>query len=233
VGADPLSWVLGAKLENGKGTSWKGIHGHVICSSLVRPILRRYTGVLSLVNRSATNSANLEGMRFVLTGHVRTTILVILSVIGLHVSAILTEASAQYATFDKRERCAAIARRRLDDYKKEFEATKSTILDETDDVGPYESHFDNKDDKCFLYFARAETFNATGTIVTEWYLVDAIERRFIATFSEVKAFDIQLAQATGQHVPRSDCELTPSWREKIVCRDRKEFDAFVAKYMSD
>jgi hypothetical protein len=144
-----------------------------------------------------------------------------------------TEVSARSTTFDKRERCAAVARRTLDDFKKEFEATKSQILDESEDVGPYESHFDNKDDKCFLYFARAETFNTTGTILTEWYLVDAIERRFIATFSEAKAFNVQLAQATGQHVPRKDCELTPSRQEKIVCRDRKEFDVFVAKYMSD
>jgi len=163
-------------------------------------------------------------------GHARTSIVVILSAFGLLVgSAIFMEASAQSPTFDKRERCPAIAQRTLDDLEKQFEATKSAILDESDDVGPYESHFDNKDDKCFLYLARAETFNTTGTIVTEWYLVDAIERRFIATFSETKAFNAQLAQATGQHVPRNDCELTPSRQEKIVCRDRKEFDVFRRK----
>jgi len=167
-------------------------------------------------------------------GQARTSIAVILSAFGLHVgSAIFTETSAQSTTFEKRERCAAIARRTLDDLKKEFEAAKSAILDESDDIGTYESHFDNKGDKCFLYFARTEIFNAAGTISAEWYLVDAIERRVIATFSETKALNIQLAQATGQHVPRNDCELMPLRQEKIACRDRKEFDGFVTKYMGD
>jgi hypothetical protein len=50
--------------QNGKGNELKGIHGHVICSSLVRPILRCYTGVLSLVGGSEMVSAE-EGARAV------------------------------------------------------------------------------------------------------------------------------------------------------------------------
>jgi hypothetical protein len=41
-----------------------GIHGHVICSSLVRPILRRYTGVLSLYKKGAAFLPALLKRRF-------------------------------------------------------------------------------------------------------------------------------------------------------------------------
>jgi hypothetical protein len=72
-----------------------------------------------------------------------------------------------------------------------------------------------------------ETTNMlAGLSNTSVYLMDANERRQYAFYLWISRKDKKYWE-----VPPSNCELTPSLREKKLCTSREEFDAFVADYM--
>jgi hypothetical protein len=157
--------------------------------------------------------------------------------VGLLVSsAHFTESAAQSSSLDKQEQCAAIARRTpLDEFKAEFEyTTDKSLFDTTVDIGHHESHYSSKRDKCFLFFSDVNTVKGViNDTTSEWYLIDAIEKRYLAQFGIRHKLEMHLGQATGKYVDQTYCELAPSGQKKIECSNRAEFDAFVATYMGE
>lgn len=98
-----------------------------------------------------------------------------------------------------------------------------------------QNHYDSKTDKCLLFLTRAVINKFINFIMTYWELIDAVEKRTLASFGITQSYDVQDARLRGRNLPDKTtwCELTPSWQKKIKCKDRAEFDAFVATYMGE
>lgn len=148
----------------------------------------------------------------------------------LGVLACATLAHAQ--SLDMQARCASLARKTFEDFENEAKANQTALLGESHGSADYQTHYNTKLKKCMMLITRSQVFSAVGTAWTFWFLEDAVERRFFATYSEARLLDPELAKRTGQrNLPI--CELTPSVRQKTLCKTREEFDAFVAEFMEE
>src|SRR5579863_8855978 len=80
----------------------------------------------------------------------------------------------------------------------------------------YEDHYNPKLNRCFMIeHVLSSTSGNVGLTTT---LMDAFEGHILATYTSVngKLFD---------------CELTPTYQSKTVCKSAAEFNAFVQQYM--
>ena len=139
---------------------------------------------------------------------------------------------AHSQSLDLQERCASLARKTFEDFENEAKANQSNLLGTKISGADYQTHYNTKLKKCMILIAQSLDFSAVGTASNLWFLEDAIERRGFATYSEGKLVDPELAKQTGQRNLQI-CELTPSGRQKTLCKTREEFDAFVAEYMEE
>jgi hypothetical protein len=146
------------------------------------------------------------------------------------IPASVTLAHAQ--PLDLQERGATLARKAFEELDNEAKTNQSKLLGEIISGADYKSHYNAKLEKCMMLITRSEVFSDVGVAWKQWFLVDAIERRYFATYAEGKLIDPELAKRTGQrNVETPSCELTPSIRQKTICKTRAEFEAFVAEYM--
>ena len=120
---------------------------------------------------------------------------------------------------DQQERCPLQAKRF---FQEEF-------ADETDDLarqlGPkrisssYQSRYNTKSNRCFVL---VEISSSTGGHISmSTHLVDANERRYYAYYVWIDDKNPAI------------CELSPSFRDKKLCKTREEFDGFIAGYMEE
>jgi len=119
---------------------------------------------------------------------------------------------------DQQERCPLQAKRF---FQEEF-------ADETDDLArqlgtkrissSYQSRYNTtKSGRCFVL---VEISSSTGGHISmSTHLVDANERRYYAYYVWIDDKNSAI------------CELSPSFRDKKLCKTREEFDGFVAGYM--
>ena len=95
------------------------------------------------------------------------------------------------------------------------------VLGEQQHSGTYQSHYDTKLKRCLMLTTDLHALQDDNVEVVT--LVDANERRKYATYQEM--------QSTSGKV--LSCKLTPSIRHETTCKNREEFEAFVAKYMEE
>jgi hypothetical protein len=84
----------------------------------------------------------------------------------------------------------------------------------------YQSHYNDKLNKCFILIKQMSELNGQPVMTTELY--DAIERRGLASY-------IQLTKGGKEYL--RTCELKPTSQEETICSSKQQFDAFVSKYM--
>jgi hypothetical protein len=123
-------------------------------------------------------------------------------------------------SLDQQERCAQQARRAFQEIQTEARASnqKMDLSPVSDD---YQSH-----GKCLMLVETTTMLGSQENVSS--YLMDANERREYA-------FYVWISRQGKKYweVPPTSCDLTPSLREKKTCKDRDEFDAFVAGYMEE
>lgn len=129
---------------------------------------------------------------------------------------------ARSQSLDLQEQCASQARKTFGELKSEYQAVQSPLLLEPGVVdGDYQSHYNTKLKRCLILITLSGSYS-TDIIVfySQWFLVDANERRYYAYYYESKSSAVR-------------CELTPSFVQNLPCKTREDFDAFVAPYMED
>jgi hypothetical protein len=100
--------------------------------------------------------------------------------------------------------------------------------------GTYQSHYNTKLNRCLMLTTDLHALQDDNVEVVT--LVDANERRKYATYQEMQsheavAKDLQTGTKTSGKV--LSCKLAPSIRHETTCKNREEFEAFVAKYMEE
>jgi len=106
------------------------------------------------------------------------------------------------------ERCASLARKTFDDFENEAKANQTNLLGEIISAADYQTHYNTKLKKCMMLIARSEVFSGVGTAFKEWFLVDAIERRYFATYAERKLVDPELARAVQRSILSPLCNMS-------------------------
>lgn len=147
---------------------------------------------------------------------------------------VCSSALARSQSLDVQERCASLARTTFEELEREAKANQSKLLGENSSGASYQSHYNVKLHRCFMFVSKSEVFSEVGIASHTWFLIDAVERRFLGAYTEGKVIDSERAKRTGQRnslVPT--CELTPTFGQKSLCKTREEFDAFVAGYMDE
>jgi hypothetical protein len=108
---------------------------------------------------------------------------------------------ARSQSLDVQERCASLARATFEELEQEYKANKSKsvgeLLGEISLGSRYQSHYNAKLHRCFVFVSRSEGFSAVGTASLGWFLIDAVERRFLGTYTEGKVIDSERAKQTG------------------------------------
>jgi hypothetical protein len=166
--------------------------------------------------------------------YARPTVSLALSVLVVFSTWCSTAASAQSTSLDIQARCATLASSTLRDLEREFqEEIKSSLVDTTDSLMGHESHYDSLRKKCFVLFTRTVTFNVVGDTEHAHFsvqtgLIEAPERRYLASYITDQVIGLQRTEPRQQ-----TCELTPTRREKTLCKTRDEFDAFISSYMGN
>ena len=128
---------------------------------------------------------------------------------------------ARSQSLDLQERCASQARKAFQELENDFKTESADkTLGTVHGTNNYQSHYNTKLKRCLMLINRSDYFSAVGTQSNQWFLVDANERRFYATYGESKLEPGR----TEAHPPT--CELTPSIRQKTLCKTREEFDGF-------
>jgi hypothetical protein len=93
----------------------------------------------------------------------------------------------------------------------------------------YRSHYNPKLNKCFVLIERTvETGGGEISITSQ--LMDGFERRIFATYSWTSTKE---GYEDGETLPPTTCELKPTPPGLTICFSRKQFDAFVSKYMEE
>jgi len=128
--------------------------------------------------------------------------------------------SAYAQPLDLQATCAAQARKAFHEFEREWKTDPKAFKPLSTD---YQSHYNTKLKKCLMLITMMGNQSQTSV-----YLSDAYERRIYASYlwfsHEIKEY---------WEVSPSTCELIPSLRQKKTCKDREEFDAFVANYMEE
>jgi hypothetical protein len=131
---------------------------------------------------------------------------------------------AHSQTLDQQERCAQQARRAFQEIQAEAKIT-SKQWGSQEISSDHQSHYNTKSGKC-LMLVETTTSHTGGETSMSAYLMDANERRQYASYLWISRKGKKYWE-----VPPTSCELTPSLKEKKLCRSREEFDEFVAGYM--
>jgi hypothetical protein len=141
-------------------------------------------------------------------------------------------------SLDLQEKCASQARKAfqaLEDEENEDPSSKGwQVLGEQQHSSTYQSHYNTKLNRCLMLTTDLHALQDDNVEVVT--LVDANERRRYATYQEMRSHeavrkDLQTGTKTSGKV--FNCKLTPSIRQETTCKNREEFDAFVAKYMEE
>ena len=121
------------------------------------------------------------------------------------------------------EKCAPQARKAFQELENEDDPSSEgwQVLGEQQHSGTYQSHYDTKLKRCLMLTTDLHALQDDNVEVVT--LVDANERRKYATYQEM--------QSTSGKV--LSCKLTPSIRHETTCKNRGEFEAFVAKSMEE
>jgi hypothetical protein len=82
----------------------------------------------------------------------------------------------------------------------------------------YQAHYSGKVERCLLLVRKTVSVLRTSSGTT--YLIAAADRRMYALYSDTDG-------------RMETCTLIPSIAETTTCKDRSEFDAFVAGYMGE
>jgi hypothetical protein len=82
----------------------------------------------------------------------------------------------------------------------------------------YQAHYSNKADRCLLLVRKALSISHATSDTS--YLIAAADRRMYALYIDTDG-------------RMETCALIPSIAETTTCKDRGEFDAFVAGYMGE
>lgn len=141
-------------------------------------------------------------------------------------------AARSQSSLDQQAQCAALAKKSFEEFESEAKANAEKLLGERILGADYQSHYNSRLEKCFMLINQASNLSAIGTILHQYFLLDAIERRYYGSYGFNQVADRSLAERTGQ-TKYEWCELEPTMGQKTVCKTRKEFDAFVAKYMDE
>lgn len=115
----------------------------------------------------------------------------------------------------------------MENEKNKADAAVTELLEGKPAESTYQSHYNTKLKQCLMLIKRSRDFSLDKTMLYEWYLVDAVERRYYAFYGENMRYE------GGPKRTFESCELTPSLRQKTLCKTREEFDAFVAEYMEE
>lgn len=118
---------------------------------------------------------------------------------------------------DRQANCAAQAKIAFDDLTHEYrDVLESLNIPFAIMANGYEAHYSGKVERClFLVRKVASVLERTSYIS---YLLDVANRNMYALY----------VSTDGK---MESCALIPSVPETKACKDRDEFDAFVAKYM--
>jgi hypothetical protein len=148
------------------------------------------------------------------------------SVFAMIVTVMCTT-SARSQSLDLQEKCASQARKTFEELQNEDKANQSPLLEPGAVVGDYQSHYNTKLNRCLLLITRWNSYSKPNSVViSSRFLIDANERRYYASHVEQRL----VKEATSSMV---SCELTPRIFEKVPCKARGDFDAFVAPYMEE
>jgi len=130
---------------------------------------------------------------------------------------------ARSQSLDLQEKCASQARKAFHELENEDDPSSEgwQVLGEQQHSGTYQSHYNTKLNRCLMLTTDLHALQDDNVEVVT--LVDANERRKYATYQEM--------QSTSGKV--LSCKLTPSIRHETTCKNRGEFEAFVAKYMEE
>ena len=112
--------------------------------------------------------------------------------------------------FELQERCAKHAEKAFG------------TLGQQGDFAVYASHYNAKLNRCFVTIETHDTKTARETMYINKTLMDAVEGFVYGDYAS-KSFDT---------VP-FECTMRPFPNTKQVCKSEKEFDDFVANYMTD
>jgi hypothetical protein len=138
---------------------------------------------------------------------------------------------ARSQSLDLQASCASEARKAFEDIKADFKIDEPDLAKTRVDWGDYQSHYNAKLNRCFMFFTRSLDFTVVLEVSSQRYLIDPVERRHYAFYSDGKRYDGERPEQYVRPTRPPICELTPTLRQKMVCHSRQEFDAFVAEYM--
>jgi hypothetical protein len=160
-------------------------------------------------------------------------------VVGIAFALAVIACSATVArsqSLDLQEKCASQARKAFQELENEDDPSSEgwQVLGEQQHSGTYQSHYNTKLNRCLMLTTDLHALQDDNVEVVT--LVDANERRKYATYQEMQsheavAKDLQTGTKTSGKV--LSCKLAPSIRHETTCKNREEFEAFVAKYMEE
>jgi hypothetical protein len=145
---------------------------------------------------------------------------------------------ARSQPLDLQDKCASQARKSFQELLDEIKAVNSKVLQLLGgelSSSTYQSHYNAKLNRCLMLMTVFYNYPGDQHNAVDVFLLDANERRFYATYGEKMSYEAALAEHTGKKVSGDVvvCELTPSLRQKTLCKTRVEFDGFVAGYMEE
>jgi len=124
---------------------------------------------------------------------------------------------AEAQSLDLQTTCAVEADAAFQELRRESRAVLER-LDVPFDITAlnYQAHYSGKVDRCLLLVRK--TLSVMRASSGTWYLIDAGNRQMYALYVDMDG-------------KMESCTLIPSIRDMRTCKDRNEFDAFVAAYM--
>jgi len=132
------------------------------------------------------------------------------------ISIVIVDQTAQTQAADSETRCVTDAEKTFQDLGREYAAVLERLNQPYEIVSnDYQSHYSAKARECLLVVYK--TTSLMRELYSVFYLIDA-KRQMYALYIDVDG-------------KMESCSLLPSVQEARTCKDRTEFDAFVAIYM--
>jgi hypothetical protein len=97
---------------------------------------------------------------------------------------------------------------------------------ENEQLAGFQDHYNEKMNRCFILEENTDTKGAQGRIAHSKSLLDAFERKTLASY-----FWMSDKQKQYWEVPPAQCEVTPPSGEKTVCKSSDEFEELIKVYM--
>jgi hypothetical protein len=126
---------------------------------------------------------------------------------------------AREQSLDPQAACVAEAKAAFSELGRESRAALERLQVPFDFTAfDYQAHYSGKADRCLLLVRKALSIMRASSGTT--YLIAAADRRMYALYSDTDG-------------KMETCSLIPSIAETTTCKDRGEFDAFVAGYIGE